>query len=489
MRGLAAHSNGFQTVRALAVLMSVLGTIDAPGGFRHKAPYPRHIVPNFRAFNSPDMIKPNTPLNAAPLGFPASPDELAIGDDGTPMRIDHAFSWQHPLSAHGLMHTVITNATRADPYRLDTLMIFMSNMAWNSTMNTVAVREMLNRKNADGEHEIPFLVVCDAFQSETVAFADLVLPDTTYLERHDVMSMLDRPISEFDGPADSVRVPVVAPLGECKPFQEVLVELASRLKLPAFTTAEGDRKFKDYPDFVVNYETQPGIGFLMGWRGKDGSEHLRGAPNPKQWQMYADNDCVFHYPLPETMHYMRNWNRAYLDFAKDKGWRQKNDVVQLALYSDTLQTFRLAAQGKTPGRQPPAHLRERIATYFDPLPFWYPPLEDAAVDRDALSAQRDHAAADGDVPRVGFAERLAAPDPQPQLPARQSATPRARPASPTAAGAGSRASGARCAAWSATARRSSRERCGPGTRSARPTAPGSSRPAPTKRGRAFSSII
>jgi anaerobic selenocysteine-containing dehydrogenase len=78
MRGLAAHSNGFQTVRALAVLMSVLGTIDAPGGFRHKAPYPRHIVPNYRAFNAPEMIQPNTPLNAAPLGFPAHPDELAI---------------------------------------------------------------------------------------------------------------------------------------------------------------------------------------------------------------------------------------------------------------------------------------------------------------------------------------------------------------------------------------------------------------------------
>ena len=52
---------------------------------------------------------------------------------------------------------------------------------------------------------------CDAFQSETVAFADLVLPDTTYLERHDVMSLLDRPISEFDGPVDAVRVPVVPP--------------------------------------------------------------------------------------------------------------------------------------------------------------------------------------------------------------------------------------------------------------------------------------
>ncbi len=383
MRGLAAHSNGFQTVRALAVLMSVLGTIDAPGGFRHKAPYPRHIVPNYRAFNSPEMIQPNTPLNAAPLGFPAHPDELAINPDGSPIRIDHAFSWEHPLSAHGLMHNVITNATRGDPYRIDTLMMFMANMAWNSTMNTMAIREMLNRKDAQGEFLIPFLVVCDAFQSETVAFADLVLPDTTYLERHDVMGMLDRPISEFDGPVDSVRVPVVKPLGECKPFQEVLIELAGRLKFPAFTTPEGTRKFTGYPDFVVNFQPQPGIGFLMGWRGKNGDQHLRGEPNPKQWEAYAQNNCVFQYHMPESMHFMRNWNREYLDFAKEKGWRQKNDPVQLAIYSDTLQAFRLAAQGKTEGRQPPEHLRERIHTYFDPLPFWYAPLEDAATDLDS----------------------------------------------------------------------------------------------------------
>ena len=381
MRGLAAHSNGFQTVRALAILMSVLGTIDAPGGFRHKAPYPRHIVPNYRAFNSPEMIRPNTPLNAAPLGFPASPEELAINPDGSPIRIDHAFSWEHPLSAHGLMHNVITNAAKGDPYRIDTLMIFMANMAWNSSMNTMAVREMLNRRDeATGDYVIPFLVVCDAFQSETVAFADLVLPDTTYLERHDVMGMLDRPISEFDGPVDSVRVPVLPPTGQCKPFQEVLIELASRLKFPAFTSPEGGRKFTGYPDFVVNFQPQPGIGFLMGWRGKDGDQHLRGEPNPKQWEMYEQNNCVFQYHMPETMHYMRNWNREYLDFAKEKGWRQKNDPVQLALYSDTLQSFRLAAQGKSRGRQPPEALRERIATYFDPLPFWYAPLEEAATD-------------------------------------------------------------------------------------------------------------
>ncbi|SFN52060.1 Molydopterin dinucleotide binding domain-containing protein [Variovorax sp. OV329] len=381
MRGLAAHSNGFQTVRALAVLMSLLGTIDAPGGFRHKAPYPRHIVPNYRAFNSPDMIQPDMPLNAAPLGFPANPEELAIHADGSPIRIDHAFSWKYPLSAHGLMHNVIANAVKGDPYRIDTLLLFMANMAWNSSMSPMSAREMLNRRDDKGEYLIPFLVVCDAFQSETVAFADLVLPDTTYLERHDVMSMLDRPISEFDGPVDSVRIPVVPPAGECRPFQEVLIELASRLRLPAFTAADGTPKFAGYQDFIVNYQSQPGIGFLMGWRGRDGTEHLKGAPNPNQWEAYAQNNCVFQYHLPESMQYMRNWNRDYLDFAKDKGWRQKSDPVQLALYSDTLQSFRLAAQGKTSGRQPPDELRERIGTYFDPLPFWYPPLEDEVTDQ------------------------------------------------------------------------------------------------------------
>ena len=45
MRGLAAHSNGFQTIRAMSILMSILGTIDRPGGFRHKAPFPRPIPP------------------------------------------------------------------------------------------------------------------------------------------------------------------------------------------------------------------------------------------------------------------------------------------------------------------------------------------------------------------------------------------------------------------------------------------------------------
>jgi sulfite dehydrogenase (quinone) subunit SoeA len=384
MRGLAAHSNGFQTIRAMSVLMSLMGTIDRPGGFRHKAPYPRAAPPSAKPPNHPDAVQPNTPLATGPLGWPAAPEDLFIDDQGGPVRIDKAFSWEYPLAVHGLMHSVITNAWRGDPYPIDTLLIFMANMAWNSSMNTSEVRKMLIDKRDDGEYKIPFLVVCDAFQSEMTAFADLILPDTTYLERHDAMSMLDRPISEFDGPVDSVRVPVVPSTGQCKPFQEVLVELASRLKFPAFTTQEGTRKFRDYPDFIVNHQTAPdsGVGFLIGWRGKDGKKALVGEPNPNQWEQYAKNNCVFQYHLPESLQYMRNCNGPYLQWAVDNGMRKFGEPIVIQLYSDVMQKFRLAAQGKTQGRQPPDHLRERIARYFDPLPFWYAPLESAVTDLD-----------------------------------------------------------------------------------------------------------
>ena len=245
---------------------------------------------------------------------------------------------------------------------------------------------MLNDKREDGEYKIPFLVVCDAFQSEMTAYADLILPDTTYLERHDCMSMLDRPISEFDGPVDAVRIPVLPPTGQCKPFQDVIVELASRLKLPAFTAADGGRKFRDYPDFVVNYETAPGsgIGFLAGWRGKGGEKSMRGEPNPKQWEMYEKNNCVFHHQLEPSQQYMRNWNDNYMRWAQGAGLRRDRDPVVIHIYSEFMQRFRLAAQGKKPtgqgAKQPPDRLRQRVITYFDPLPFYFAPLEEQATD-------------------------------------------------------------------------------------------------------------
>jgi anaerobic selenocysteine-containing dehydrogenase len=82
------------------------------------------------------------------------------------------------------MHMVIANAHAGDPYRIDTLFLYMANMAWNSAMNTAQTIAMLTDVDEEtASTVIPRIIYSDAYSSETVAYADLVLPDTTYLER------------------------------------------------------------------------------------------------------------------------------------------------------------------------------------------------------------------------------------------------------------------------------------------------------------------
>ncbi|HEY8243977.1 MAG TPA: molybdopterin oxidoreductase family protein [Casimicrobiaceae bacterium] len=379
MRGVSAHSNGFQTCRALHLIQMLLGALEGPGNFRARAPYPRPVPPPQLPANA--RSNPHSPLGGTPLGFPTRPEDLALDADGSPLRIDKAYSWESPLAAHGLMHMVIANAVAGDPYPIDTLILFMANMAWNSAMNTSGTREMLKAKDADGEYKIPFIVVCDAFRSETVAFADLVLPDTTYLERYDAISLLDRPISEPDAPADAIRHPILAPDRDVRPWQEVLVELASRLGFPAFTKPDGSRRYKDYRDFIVRYEKMPGIGFLAGWRGADGKKSLVGEPNPQQWERYVENQSFFAFELPPSLQWYRHVNQRYLEFAKRVGFTIDTEPIIMQLWSEPLQRFRLAGQGRYDGPCPsdPADA-QRLAEYFDPLPAWHAPLEIAATD-------------------------------------------------------------------------------------------------------------
>jgi anaerobic selenocysteine-containing dehydrogenase len=115
-------------------------------------------------------------------------------------------------------------------------------------MNTTGVMEMLTAKNDDGEYKIPKLIYSDAYSSEMVAYADLILPDTTYMERHDCISLLDRPICEADAVADSIRWPVIEPDRDVRGFQSVLLDLGARLELPGFINENGEPKFKDYAD-------------------------------------------------------------------------------------------------------------------------------------------------------------------------------------------------------------------------------------------------
>ncbi len=377
MRGISAHSNGFQTCRALHVLQIILGSVEVPGGFRFKPPYPKpytvHPKPHAGA-------EAGEPLAGPHLGYPRGPEDLCLDDKGSPQRIDKAFTWEHPLSAHGMMHMVISNAYAGDPYKIDTLFMYMANMAWNSSMNTRAVIDMLTDKDPEtGEYVIPRFIYADSYSSETVAYADLILPDTTYLERHDCISLLDRPICEADAAADSIRWPVVEPDRDVRGFQSVLVDLGARLGLGPFINEDGSAKYADYADYMVNHERKPGIGPLAGFRGKDGDKAGRGEVNPDQLEAYKANGGFWIGHIPEGALYYKPWNQAYQDWAVEMGILDAPAPYLFELYSEPMRKFQYAAEGHG-DHQPPEHLRARLKSALTPLPSWWEPFEHASVD-------------------------------------------------------------------------------------------------------------
>ena len=97
--------------------------------------------------------------------------------------------------------------------------------------------------------------------------------------------------------------------------------------------------------------------------------------------MYAQNNCVFHYELPKSYQYMRNWNQGYLEWSLRNRITRYDEPILIHLYSEVLQKFRLAARGRGMSRQPPERLRKRVDAFFDPLPFYYEPLESQATDK------------------------------------------------------------------------------------------------------------
>ena len=369
MRGISAHSNGFQTCRLIHILQILLGSIDCPGGFRYKAPYPKCIPPRLKPSGKHGEVIPTEPLGGPHLGFPTGPEDLLVDQNGHAKRVDKAFSWSAPMATHGMMHMVTTNAAKGDPYPIDVLFLYMANMSWNSAMNTGDTLKYLTEKDEwTGAYKIPRIIYSDAYYSEMVPYADLILPDTTYLERYDCISLLDRPISEPDGPADAIRHPVVKPDRDVRPFQDVLIDLGARLKLPGFVKEDGTPVYPGgYPDYIVNHERMPGIGPLAGWRGKNEDQFAVGEKNPDQLKRYIENGsfCVHH--LEPHQRYYKHANRDYLDWAVTKGFLASDVPLIFQLYSEPMQKFRLSAQGHG-ARQPPQVHRARIERYFDPLP-------------------------------------------------------------------------------------------------------------------------
>ena len=111
-----AHSNGFQTCRALHLLQMLLGAIDAPGRLPLQAAVSRSRSPP-AATARQGRATPTTPLTARRSASRTARRTCWSTPTARRVRIDKAFSWDAPLAAHGMMHMVIGNAGAAIPTR------------------------------------------------------------------------------------------------------------------------------------------------------------------------------------------------------------------------------------------------------------------------------------------------------------------------------------------------------------------------------------
>lgn len=184
--GVSMHYNGVQNERAVALLNAITGNVEVRGGY---------CLPRTYSLTEPEPVPPPVP------GF----SELAR-------------SRNFPFLPHAPVHGVLASINDS-AVRVGVLMIYMHNPAY-SNPDTALAEAVLRDEN-----RIPFFVAVDTYLSESAALADIVLPDTTYLERWDLES---GPALDMV-PYLALRQPVVKPQGEARSFQEVCAELARRL--------------------------------------------------------------------------------------------------------------------------------------------------------------------------------------------------------------------------------------------------------------------
>ncbi len=212
-RGAIAHYNGNETERACQMLASITGNIDNPGG-RCKAV-------------------------GAGWKYPHGPEDKPKAHK---LKIVDGFKGAAAFPTHHVSHQILKMIKDGGSGRPEIYMWY----CYNPVYANGEVQE--NIDILKDESIIPYTVCINAFYDESAAYADLILPDATYLERWDWEDM----VSPTQVPEFYIRQPVVAPLGEARDFKDVCCELAQRMGFPlGFRSAE---------EFVaLSCEETPGV--------------------------------------------------------------------------------------------------------------------------------------------------------------------------------------------------------------------------------------
>ena len=188
-RRAAWYGDDVQRGRAVAILNALLGSYGREGGFYTPA------AAKIAKFPTPEYPAPNRPS------------------------VDGAGS-TYPFASKKLMWSLIHATAEQRPYPIKAWVVSGCN-PMQSIPNTAITKKAI--ANLD------FMMVVDVLPSEMAGWADLVLPECTYLERYD-----DLHAPNFRDPYVAVRQPVVPPLYESRPNYEIFRDLAVRMGLASY---------------------------------------------------------------------------------------------------------------------------------------------------------------------------------------------------------------------------------------------------------------
>ncbi len=201
-RGSQSHANGLFDNLTYKLFNMLVGNIDVPGG---------HLgVPlDHRGFfvspGEDGMLKPEPhQLHPAP--------EFKYPPDST-----HLMEW-FPIGfdAGQLNAETLLNPERFGlTYRPEAMLLYHSNPWWNMP-ETDKIEKIFQR--------MKFVVAIDIQETESTQWADVFLPDRTFLEST-LLNCLEPPAVT----GHALRQPVVKPLGETRDAYEILTELAERM--------------------------------------------------------------------------------------------------------------------------------------------------------------------------------------------------------------------------------------------------------------------
>ena len=184
--------NCFQTVRAVALLPGITGNIDIPGGW----------ILGMRVIDDIPIFLENLTDEMKKKRLGADRYKLLSGRKA-------------PFpSAH---IPTLLNAIRTEkPYPIKAFLNF-----GNNTLATYA-----NAKQAyDALLRLEFLSVMDLYMTPTAELADIVLPAASWLEVDEVVGL---PFRSYNFALVQQKI---LQIGECRPDEEVLIDLARRLNL------------------------------------------------------------------------------------------------------------------------------------------------------------------------------------------------------------------------------------------------------------------